>query len=281
MSEYDIFTQLAFNWLIVAYFFLGGLSAGSFIFSVFATYLKKEFKPFATTAALIAPVFVVIGMFFLLLDLGQPFRMWRLFFHFTPTSAVSWGTWFLNIYFALSLGYAWLLLFGDEAKAKKIAYLGVPFALIVGSYTGVLLTQMTGKALWHSALLPVLFLNGGLISGLSLVMLISAGRSEQDLLSKLGKIISVLILLELGMIIFEIIALLNGGTESVAAAKFLLQGPYSFIFWVFEIVLGAIIPIMLLFRNKITGSARVLAALLILIGIYTMRYIIVIGGQTL
>ena len=101
MDEYKIVTQMSFDWMIATYFFLGGLSAGAYFFSVIANYLMKEFKQLAKTAAIIATLVLAIGMLVLLLDLGQPLRGWSLFLHFNPTSILSWGVWFLNIFFVL------------------------------------------------------------------------------------------------------------------------------------------------------------------------------------
>ena len=278
-------SELAFNWMTVVYFFLGGVSAGCYLFSVAANYWIKEFKPLARISALVAPISLAIGMLFLLIELGQPLRMWRLYLTFNPQSPVSWGSWFLIIFFALSVVYAWFLIKGEEKKAKKVAYIGLPFALVVGTYTAIILAIAPGKELWHTALLPFLFLNGGLISGISLILLLSIGRQEKTLLSKLGKFVAFLVLLELGMIFIEMIVLLAGSTEAVASAKLLLVGDYRILFWVVEIALGALIPVfILLFQNtKIATSAYVngTAYVLLLVGIFIMRYILVIGGQTI
>lgn len=279
MHEYKILTQLSFDWMVVAYFFLGGLSAGSFIFSVFANYWKTQFKPLAKTAAVISPIVLAIGMFILLIDLGQPLRAWRLFLHFNPTSALSWGVWFLNIFFVFSLGYLLFLIMGQDKKAKKCAYLGLPFSLLVASYTALLLNQAPSRVLWHSALLPVLFLVGGLISGLALVMLVSIGKTEEGILSKLGKIIASLLIAEVSLVLVELFNLLNGSAEAVAMAKVLLIGRYSFMFWVVEIILGALIPIYILLKNNATQQRQTLAVSLAIIGILAMRYIVVVGGQ--
>ncbi len=276
-------SELAFNWMTVVYFFLGGLSAGCYIFSVAANYWIKEFKPLARIGAIAAPISLAIGMLFLLIELGQPFRMWRLYLTFNPQSPVSWGSWFLIIFLALSVVYAWFLIKGEEEKGKRVAYIGLPFALVVGTYTAIILTLAPGKELWHTALLPFLFLNGGLISGISLILLMSIGRQERALLSKLGKFVAYLVLLELGMIFIEIIVLLAGSTEAVTSAKLLLTGKYWPLFWVVEIFLGALIPVfILLFQNtKITTRAYVngTAYVLLLVGIFIMRYILVMGGQ--
>lgn len=281
LPEYVAVPHIAYNWMVAVYFFLGGLGAGAFLLSVTANYWKQEFKPIAKTASVIAPIAIAIGLLFLSLDLGMPFRAWRLFLSFNPTSALSWGVWFLNIFFALSVVYAWLSFKGQTDKAKRVAYVCVPFAVLVATYTGVLLTQAPGRVLWHSALMPVLFLNGGLISGLAAVILFSVGRASQELLSKLGKVAAWLVVLELGLVVVELLALRNGGSEGVAVVSALLAGEFSFLFLWVEVALGAVIPLLILFRSKVNPAALAVASALVLIGIFTMRYVIVVGGQVI
>ena len=279
MSEQGTVAHLAYDWMITTYFFLGGLSAGTYLFSVAANYWKQEYKHMAKKSAVLSLVALTVGMLILLHHLGQPFRAWRLFTSFNPRSMLSWGAWFLNIFLLMNLAYTALLFKGKEDDARKFAYIGLPFAILSATYTAMLLAQAPARILWHTALMPVLFLNGAVISGVALVMLISATGRNTELLSKLGRLAAWLVILELGMILAEIIMLLNGGSESVAAAKFLLSGQFAPLFIGVEILLGAVIPVAMLLRSKATALVQGVASLLILIGIFTMRYVIVIGGQ--
>ncbi len=281
MPDYVAVPHVAYNWMIAVYFFLGGLGAGAFLLSVLGNYWKKDFQPFAKTASFVAPVAIAIGLFFLWIDLGKPFSAWRLFLSFNPSSALSWGVWFLNIFFAISVLYAGLLTIGKNSLAKSAAYVGVPFAVLVGTYTGVLLAQAPGRILWHSALIPVLFLNGGLISGSAATLLLSAGSQSKELLSKLGKVVGWLVVLELGLVAIDFIVLMNGEVEAVAVAKGLLEGQFGFLFLGIEILLGAVLPLLILLRREVSSASLSIASLLVLIGILTMRYVIVVGGQVI
>lgn len=279
MSEQGTALHLAYDWMIVTYFFFGGLSAGAYMFSVAANYWKQEFKPLAKKSAVLSLIALAIGLFILLYDLGQPYRAWRLFAAFNPRSMLSWGVWFLNIFGLMNLAYTGLLFKAKENAAKKFAYLGLPFAVLTATYTAMLLAQAPGRILWHTALLPVLFLNGAIISGIAMVMLFSVTKENTELLSKLGRFVAWLIILEIGMIFSEVIMLLNGGTESAAVAKFLLSGKIGGLFLGLEIIIGAIVPVVILLRARATVFSQAVASLLILIGIFTMRYVIVVGGQ--
>lgn len=284
MTSYDIFHKIALNWMIPTYFFLGGLSCGLFFIAVVFNYRMKEYKPLAKPAAFLSPLFLAAGMGLLILDLGHPFRFWRLMVTFQPSSAASWGTWLLSIFFILNVAYAYLLNKGEDVKAKRVGYLGLPFAFLGATYTGILLAQMQGKAFWHSAILPWLFLIGAIISGLAFTILVGIAMGKTEELGtrffSLGKILVWLVLLELGMIFTEVLVLLNGGIEAVVGAKTILVGNYSFLFWIVEVLLGAIIPLLILSGpNRKKLSFQSMAAVLILIGIFTMRYVVVMTGQ--
>jgi formate-dependent nitrite reductase membrane component NrfD len=279
MPDYSNAPELAYDWMIAAYFFLGGLSAGSFLFSVATTYWKKDLRPLGKPAAILAPVILGVGMLILLLDLGQPMRAWRLFTSLNPTSALSWAAWLLNIFAILSVLYAFGLIKGSPEKAKKFAYLGVPFAIMVASYTGMLLAQAPGRPLWHSAMIPVVFLNGALASGVALGLLASGGRMGEAQ-ANVGKLLGYLVLLELGLLVVELFVLYNSGGEAAAAAATLLTGAYALPFIGIVVILGIIIPAALLLQSK-APAVQMLASVLVLVGIFTMRYVVVVGGQTI
>ena len=60
MPEYEISHILVFDWAIVTYFFLGGLGAGAFIFSVAAKQWLKDYEPLAKIASYVALVSVAL-----------------------------------------------------------------------------------------------------------------------------------------------------------------------------------------------------------------------------
>lgn len=272
---------LAYDWMVAAYFFLGGLGAGAFVFAVVAEHWKKSLQPLARVPALVSPVALTVGLLILLLDLGQPFRAYKLFTSFQPTSALSWGVWFLNIFFALSVLHAWCLLKGRAELAKKVGIAGIPFAILVAMYTGVLLTQAPGRPLWHSALVPPLFVNGALVSGIAVAMLASAGKVDRAIRVKLGRVLAGLVALELAFIAVELISLFYAGGESAAVARGLMSGTFGFLFLGVEVGLGVVLPVCILMRSKGSAAAQSVAAALVLLGVLTMRFVVVIGGQVI
>lgn len=280
MPEQGAVVHLAYDWMIVTYFFFGGVSAGAYMFSVVANFWwKQEFKPLAKMGAILSLFALGIGMFMLLLHLGNPFRAWRVFTAFNPHSMLSWGTWLLNIFGLLNFIYVVLLYTGKERIAKIVGCLGLFFALFTALYTAVHIARAPDKLLWHSTLLPVLFVNGAVISGIAVVMLFSAKAKNTALLSRLGRVVAWMVIAEVGLVLTEVLMLFNGGTESMAVARALFSGRIGFLFFGVEIILGAIVPAVILLRHKPNAFLQIVASILILIGIFTMRYMVVVGGQ--
>jgi formate-dependent nitrite reductase membrane component NrfD len=74
--------------------------------------------------------------------------------------------------------------------------------------------------------------------------------------------------------------LYNSGGEAAAAAATLLTGAYALPFIGIVVILGIIIPAALLLQSK-APAVQMLASVLVLVGIFTMRYVVVVGGQTI
>lgn len=84
--------QETFGALIAVYFYLTGLSAGSFVLSTMAfVFGMEKFKPIGEIGVVLAILFLVMAPLALLVHGGQPFRSGHLFFHPNITSPITWG----------------------------------------------------------------------------------------------------------------------------------------------------------------------------------------------
>ncbi len=283
MPTYDIFHLPALNWITVLYFFFSGLTSGSFLLSLWAGYEREKMKPVAKFAAVITPISLVISLLLLVLHLERPFQFWRILITFKPTSTTSWGAWVLNIFLIVSILHAFLWLTNKGEKAKTLGLFGLPLALFTGLYTGLLLMQMSGNALWDSALLPWIFLVSGLLTAIAVTVIVLTviGQEPTESFFGLRKYIGALITIELLMIFSELVGLFTGGAAATEIADTLLRGKLSFWFLNLEVIAGSLIPLGLLVAAKTSKNAglHVVVSALILIGILTMRFIVVLVGQ--
>jgi Ni/Fe-hydrogenase subunit HybB-like protein len=89
-----------------------------------------------------------------------------------------------------------------------------------------------------------------------------------------------IIVFDLFLVLCDILVLLISHSDAQAAAHLLLSGKFFPLFLIVENLLGKIVPFVLLsvprFRNLAT---MIIASLLVIIGIFFMRYVVVIGGE--
>lgn len=295
---YSVEHQLPLIMYIGQYFFFTGLSAGSFVISVIATLLgRKEFKPIGKITALLAPALLIIAPLNLILDLEQPLRFWHLFVYYNWTSPITYGSFLLTAYPIMGSIYA-VMVYTDRQKAAKIfGILGIPLAISVHGYTGFILALAKARSLWNTAAMPTIFLVSAMVSGIGLVVIIAAVRykwfdksatnetREQDkkLILQLAQFMAYVIMLDLFLILSDVLVLLTAHSDAYEAGMLILTGNFAPLFVGVEIILGSFVPMFLILGPKMRNSltAVVVASILVNIGVYAMRFVMVIGGQTI
>ncbi len=276
---YNVEHEGAMGFLIVVYFFLSGAAAGAFLTAAGCQIFGGEkYARVEKTAAIAAPLLLIPGLLCLLLELGKPFRFFNMILHFNPSSVASWGVWVINIFLAIAVIFAFLRITDRSSGIVPLAYAGAVFALGVGLYSGMLLYQMRGYELWHSALVPVLFLASAVASGLAVVVLAS-GSAEPEVRRTLCKVLAVAVALDLVLAVTELLTLAWAVGEKADIARVILSGGFGLLFIGVYLILGLALPFALLARRRTGRVAYVAAPLLILAGTLAMRYVIVIGGQ--
>ncbi len=278
---YNVEHHEAMGVLIVFYFFLSGLAAGAFLTAAGCRIFGgKKYEKVEKIAAFAAPALLAPGLLCLLLELGKPFRFFNLFLYFNPASVASWGVWVLNIFMGIAVLYGFLHMTGKTKRILPLAYIGFVFAVGVGLYSGMFLYQMRGHELWHSALVPVLFLASAAASGLAVVLLLSRSV-ESEVTNVLAKVLAVVIGVDLLLGLTELVTLAWAGGEKAETAKIILSGGYGFLFIGTYLAFGLIVPLLVLARRRTGRVAHVAASVLVLIGTLAMRYVIVMAGQAL
>lgn len=326
---------------IAVYFYLTGLSAGSFMLSTLSYgFGMTRFKAISKVAVIMAVILLGLAPLNLIADLGQPLRFWHLFPYLSPTSPITYGSFLLTLYPLNCLVYAFFMFRGDHQLTRFFGLLGLPLAISVHGYTGFILALSKARALWNTALMPMLFLTSAMVSGIALMMLVviikgrlfsEDGKVDQRLIGDLGKMLLGAIAVDLFLVFSDVLVLLTADSEAREAALLILTLNFSPIFVGLELLLGSLLPIGLLilkprwlnllvlavatgamailllqtakvdrgplealllasplsvlllmavpYRERELASAS-LAAVLVMVGIMAMRYIMVIGGQS-
>ena len=288
---YDIHNGETFGTLIAIYFYLTGLSAGSFIISTLSYGFGFErFKPLGKIGIVIATLLLVAAPMFLLAHSGQKLRVWHLFVYLNPTSPITWGSFLLMLYPLNCLVYGYFMFRGRKRLTRIFGLTGIPLALMVHGYTGFILAFGKARPLWNSSIMPLLFLVSAMVSGIAMMILVSAVRDRfftkehvlnTDLLSALARMLGWCLVFDLFLTATEMavhgISHL-GAQESVAL---LLTGPFAGLFLLLENLIGKVIPMVVMLSPPMRRAVPLLllASVLVMIGIYTMRYNVVVAGE--
>ncbi len=285
------------HWQIPLYLFLGGLAAGILFFAALFTILGKENEMPAAVkkAPVIAPIALVLGLFALFLDLKHKLFFWQLYTTFRITSPMSWGAWVLMAITPLSIiwvasylkeiipGWKWKFSILDDFEAFVIknriglAWIIIVLSVILGIYTGILLSAFNARPLWNTSILGPLFLVSGLSTGAATILMMSKSATERRTMSRIDLL---LIVIEVFFIVHMIMGFQAASQVQIDAAQLFLGGQFTVTFWVFVIFLGLVIPaameVLELFDFHIPV---VIPVILVLLGGLMFRFIMVEAGQ--
>jgi len=285
------------HWPISLYLFLGGLAAGLLFFAALFTLLgkDKEYPTAVKYASVIPPIALSVGLLALVYDLTHKLYTWQLYMTIRIESPMSWGAWVLLIVTPLS--FLWVISYYSELfpewklkyefldkfenflkeNRKYMAMALIPLTIILGIYTGILLSAFNARPLWNNAILGPLFLTSGLSTGAASIILLAKTAKEKYLF---GKIDLVLIIIELGLIIHMLMGMYAGSEVQIEAMQLLVGGEFTLMFFGFVVILGLIIPGILEFIElagyKVPATVP---ALLVILGGLIFRFVIVEAGQ--
>jgi protein NrfD len=284
------------GWEIPVYLFLGGWVAGMMI--IVGSFLLRGRHREDTCVCAILPalsaVILSVGMLALFLDLEHKLYVWRLYTTFQVTSPMSWGAWILLfVYPALAaafvlhppemLGGIWpgfdrlTTRLGEPPFARLVATANIVLGVSLGIYTGILLSALGARPFWSSAILGPLFLVSGLSSAAAFTHLVARHAEERELLAKSDNVFLVIELLVLGLFL---VGLLSSSQAQAAAARLVLGGAFTAVFWVLVVGVGIVIPLII---QVLAVSHRIphtpLGPLLVMAGGLALRFVVVAAGQ--
>ncbi len=270
--------QTEWRWLIAAYLFLAGVGGGAYLAGIIADFAGREaWQTVSKIGVFLGVPCVLIGTFFLLVDLGKPINAWRVWMK-PGTSWIARGTIIIVIFmiFAAIQTAFWIWPFPGSIENARgaIAVLGAVFAFLTVIYTGLLLAYSQPISLWRTALLPVLFFVSAVSTGIMAIVLIGQNLGiAEDQLALLANVDAGILLLEM----FVLVVFLYNAyrtIESRYSAKRILTGPVASAFWLGVVACGLLIPFIL----ELLGTGAAFAAVLGLFGGLCLRYSILAGG---
>ncbi len=285
------------EWQIPSYLFLGGLVAGLLFFAALFVINKKEdeYPTAVRIAPALAPIFLIVGLLFLFIDLKHKLYFWQLYTTIRFTSPMSWGAWVLMAITPLSMVWTaihiksifpkwdWQYKIIDHAVEWLASYkLWLAWALaisslILGMYTGILFSAFNARPLWNTSILGPLFLASGLSGGAATIVLLSKNHIERLFFAKIDLL---LIAIELFLIVHYLMGLQASTEVQIQASNLFLGGDYTALFWVFVVMIGLLIPALLeIMEIRKFHVPYQIAPVMVLFGGLMLRFIMTYAGQ--
>ena len=284
------------------------LGAGAFTLSA-VTYLfgLKRFQSIIRLAVFVGFIGYSSALLTLIMDIGRPDRFWHPWIYWNIHSVLWEITWCITIYLAIMLiefapviaesrifsRYNWIRTAAKylHKAAPLLALLGLAISLLHQSSLGATYGIVKSRPIWFKPSMPIMFILSAVAVGPALTMAVAyivewvTGKAKvpNDVLRAIARF-SGFALMVYGYIRFWDLAAdtYYGRTPSVSEAINLLsqQTPYNFSFWVFEIILGIILPVILFLSPRFNRNPGylVIGAIFAVIGILINRWNVTVGG---
>ena len=181
----------------------------------------------------------------------------------------------------------------DDKMGRAITIIGIPSAFLLHGYVGFIFGSVKANPWWGTVLMPIIFIFSAMVSGIALLMFLYLvtcwiRRVPVDLpcLETIGKCLLTALVVDFSVEALDWIHRLYVADESLNVLELLVSGKLIFSLGVVQMLFGMLVPTALLagmivykegFKRRQT--VYFLCSVLVLIGIFAMRWNVVIGGQ--
>jgi Ni/Fe-hydrogenase subunit HybB-like protein len=275
---------------VFAVFLIVAASGVLNVASIASVFGRNLYKPLARLSGLLAVTLLAGGLAVLALDLGRPDRLIVAMTHYNFKSIFAWNIFLYTGFFAVVALYLWTLferrMNGYTKRAGLLAFL---WRLVLTTGTGSIFGFLVAREPYNSALLAPLFIVMSFSFGLAVFLLVlmaacrGSGRALGDVvLNRLGNLLGVFVAVVLYFVVVHHLTNLYIARQH-DLERFILWdgGIYPALFWLGQILIGGILPLVLLFYPALSRSRRVIAAaaVCVILGGLVQLYVLIIGGQ--
>jgi Ni/Fe-hydrogenase subunit HybB-like protein len=297
--------SVSWGFYIGNFTFLVGVAAAAIMLVIPAyIYNWKPIKEVVIFGELLAVSAVIMCMLFVIVDVGNPLRLWHIIpvvgiLH-VPSSLLGWDFIVLNTYFLLNLfivGYLLYTLFSKKEYNRKILYplilLSVPMAVSIHTVTAFLYNGLAARPYWNTALLAPKFLASAFCSGPAVLIILfqvlkktTNFQIKNEAIWKIAELMAYSMFLNLFFFFSEVFKEIYSDTEHMVHFKYLFQGiggnrdivAYGWISVIISIIAFLLFLIPATRKNVITLN---IGAILIYFGVYIEKGIaLLIPGFT-
>ena len=290
---YGVSRGVPWGILIAAYVFFVVTSTGlCIVSSVGHVFGFENFNPIAKRAVFMSIGTIVAGFLVIAFEIENSWRMpVGNVIGANPTSNIWWmGTLYGAYLFFMMIEFV-MLQMNNHKVAMSFGLAGLLTGVVAHSNLGAVFGLLNGREFWHGPYMPIYFITSAAMSGCVAIIFFTyiaykfngwkmseKMKGSMESVAKLGALMMAII------IFFTSWKMITGVTGQppgkYEAMQALLSGPYALNFWVGEVALGMIIPFVIILAVKGRNmNALFVASLAGMVGIFFMRYDLVIVGQ--
>ena len=259
------------------------------IASMSSAFNKKLYKPLAPLSALFAIAFLIAGLIILVLDLGRPDRLIVAMTTYNFKSIFAWNIFLYSGFFVILAVYIWSMLdFNVTRFSSLVGKIAFGWRIILTTGTGSIFGFLVAREAYSTAVLAPLFIVMSLLYGTAvfyLLLRVISRLQSIDIPDEITKNIRrLMIIFLLANIYFLILYHITNLyiSKQIAVESFILLngGGYTTMFWLGQVGLGLVIPLLYEMTNDEGRSfGLTLTSFMVLVGGFFAVAVIIIGGQ--
>lgn len=275
---------------VFAVFLIVAASGALNVASIASVFDHVTYKPLSRLSGLLAITLLVGGLAVLVLDLGRPDRLIVAMTYYNFRSIFAWNI-FLYIGFILVVAAYLCVMFerrlGSYTKPMGVVALVWRFVLTTG--TGSIFGFLVARQAYDAAIMAPLFILMSLSFGTAVFMLVLLASCRgtgcvlgDNILGRLAKLLAIFVSAVLYLTLAYHLTNLYAAEHQGVERFILLDGTvYTWVFWLVQILLGGVVPLLLLLIRRFGHSRQAIgwSAVLVIVGGFGQLYVIIIGGQ--
>lgn len=275
---------------VFAVFLIVAASGALNVASIASVFGKTEYKPLSRLSALLALALLAGGLAVLVLDLGRPDRLIVAMTTYNFKSIFAWNIFLYTGFFVIVGIYLWWMMdYALQKYSKAAGLFAFIWRLTLTTGTGSIFGFLVARSAYDTAMMAPMFIIMSFAFGLAiyiLVLLASYSWSNRPLgdviVNKLRNLLGVFVASVLYFVaVYHVTNLYAAEHHQVEKFLLLEGGIYTQIFWLGQILIGSLLPLVLIFMPQ-TKNCRItlsIACAMVILGGLAQVYVIIIGGQ--
>jgi Ni/Fe-hydrogenase subunit HybB-like protein len=274
---------------VFAVFLIVAASGALNVASIASVFGRKLYKPLSRLSGLLAIALLAGGLAVLVLDLGRPDRLTVAMTVYNFKSIFAWNIFLYTGFFVIVAVYLWVMM---ERRmndySKPVGMFAFLWRLTLTTGTGSIFGFLVARDAYDSAVYAPMFIIMSFAYGLAIFLpvLMAAmawtGRELGDVtFDRLRKLLGVFVAAALYFVaVYHLTNLYITQRHGVEGFVLLSGGVYTKMFWLGQVIVGGVVPLIILFSGlaKIRPMVTIACVLIVLGGIAQM-YVTIIGGQ--